>query len=292
MRPAVVLLLAFVVLPLPLACPALAEQQLDSSLELDISTAKGDYLVAEPVLLRLDFHNDGETTERLLLTFSPAESYMVFWFRDEAGSTYSRRTGFSMSGIFTREKSGFELGPNECRHGLRTVWSGKEKTGGLVFPEPGQYEIWCEFQGWREKIVSNVAVILVHAPEGTDRAVFEHINAESLIRAIHTNEVVAKWEQIIAEWPTSTYAPYALFFLASYERWHGDPRKARDLYNRLLTEYEPFGYTEMAEFHLADCQRRLGATDLAESLLAELAEKYPGSDLADPVQIPYREQDR
>lgn len=279
--------------------PAGAKSVGDRGLELTLSTAKSEYLVGEPVLLRLEFKNTGGEAEKLLLSFNAFEDFCSFHFRDWRGQTFRRTTGVSgpLLGA-SREQHGFALLPGESRHGYRPVFRGRLPEGGLVFPEPGNYEVWCEFWGWDSTLTSNVVRITVVEPEGDDQRAFEdfsHWSTGMLVASDglvpwHADEAVDHWTTVIEEWPSSTYAPYALFYLASYERQHGDPGKARDLYERLLAEYEPFAYTEMAEFHLADCYERMGIIDVAERLRAEAVSKYPGSDLADPSMIPHREE--
>lgn len=270
-----------------------------SSLELELSTHGTDFVVGEPVLLRLDFRNVGDTAERLLLTFSPTEDFMQFFFRDEAGEVYSRVRGMSraVSGL-ERTRHGIGLSPGQSRHGFRTIWGGRVPRRGLVFPEAGEYEIWCEFYGWRAKVASDTVRITVHAPVGDDCQAFESFTHVSTHLPVETDcilppkapHAVRHWREVFTRWPASTYAPYALFFLANYTKIHGDVSDALDLYEHLLSDLGPIAYTEIAEFHLAECYKRLGMTEEAEKLRAEAVRKYPGSDLANPAWIPHSER--
>jgi len=273
------------------------DREHEEQVQLSLSTAKNTYMLGEPVLMRVAVHNTGTEPERLLLSFDDYGNYFKFRFRNEKGEVYSRGTGVSISIMgAVRERDGFALGPDETRYGYRTAYRGKSPGGGLVFPEPGRYDMWCEFTGWRSPLVSNTVQITVRDPIGTDAEAFKTfadkstwmlVGTQSLSRLSYEQEAdaVEHWHDTLEMWPASTYAPYALFFLASHERWHGDPREALRLYERLLNEYEPLAYTEAAEFHMVDCYRMLGADELAGNMLNGLTSKYPGSDLANPIQL-------
>lgn len=262
-----------------------------------LTTMKSVYVLGEPVLMKVSVHNAGDEPERVLLMFSDCEHRFRFHFRNEKGEVYSRRTGLHASIMGeVRERDGFPLGPGETRYGFSTAYRGRTPRGGLVFPEAGQYDIWWEFTGWSNPLTSNPVRITVRDPVGVDAEAFETFTHKSTSMLVgtqartflgheHKAEALNSWRITLAKWPGSTYAPYALFFLATHERWHGDPGKAVELYEELLNAYEPFAYTEVAEFYMLDCHRELGADDFAGRMLHELASKYPGSDLANPIQL-------
>ncbi len=92
-------------------------------------------------------------------------------------------------------------------------------------------------------------------------------------------------ERILQDFPTSTYAKYAAFYLAEYYRtWYGERLKRQDyidkameLYRKVLVDYPKFAFSGRAQWGIARCYFLKGDLKAARQEAEKTLQQYPDS---------------
>jgi TolA-binding protein len=96
-------------------------------------------------------------------------------------------------------------------------------------------------------------------------------------------------EEVLVEYPQSTYAKYILYTngLSNLYPSNQAPKEKKYLnisianFERLIKEYPPFEFTDVAMYYLAVAYHHIGKKEKANELLNQVITKYPDSDGAE-----------
>ena len=83
------------------------------------------------------------------------------------------------------------------------------------------------------------------------------------------------FQRILREYPTSTYAPYAAYYLGSYYRRRDDYKQSIELFERILKDYKDFPLWADVMYQLAIAYRETGRKDKARECISQLISKDP-----------------
>lgn len=282
-------------------------------LELIISITKKDFILGEPIILTISLHSVKRGFIPLLLNRNliyevilpngqqirgggggetgycgPIHPKIPFEFID-AGSTLVTETNL-LDEVY-HMSIGKEVGRYEVTVILDTRWYTLKEPKGV-------------FSG---RISSNTLNFEIIKPTGIDAQVFELIKQKankpsgSLAFVFAVNPDLC--EHVLRDFPTSTYAKYACFYLAKYyhhsieQTWHHlqydrermnrlmKPGlatydyliKAIELYQKVLNEYPKFALSGQAQFGLAHCYFLKGELEVARKEANRTLQQYPNS---------------
>ncbi len=171
--------------------------------EVTISTAKQDYLLLEPVVVRVIVRNLTQRVHSYALPRWSWQGMGQITIRNPEGERLVPR-----SGIVEGDVSGetvFPLKPNEELHSdwflNRPVHAEDEDTKALL-DKPGTYEAQCTYGQFR----SNTLTIRINEPAGIDREALEIYRGQP-------DDRLVRYKRLIEDYPTTPYAHYARYFM-------------------------------------------------------------------------------
>ncbi len=269
---------------------ALAEDT-SRGLRLDLSVVKREVYVGEPVVLRIALVNGSDSTVRVPVLLHPSGRRLDILVSSERDSSvsYLKYHGHFVCWIPTYRP----LAPGDSLYGFVTLlyW---DKGGGeskfLMMPEPGRYLLTATYESssWLGEVdlhspaiirlrSGEVEVLVKATPEGEleAREVFLSDNTDIFIKTDmedYPPPVIDAYSEVVARWPESVYAGYALYYLARIDFTRRDYKKAIEKYERLLSDYEGTPYWESARIELALSRVQGAGADM--SILYELPRGY------------------
>lgn len=194
--------------------PGRAQQ---SELELSLALSQPQFVVGEPVMLRLTMTNRGKTPVQFR-EMSLVRQTMRFFVR--AGDGEWRRYQWPQA---TDPRLPITVPPGGSSHADQLLHFDYERKA-LLFPEPGRYAIRAEYVGWASGMPLpppkeiELTVVAPDPSEAEAAAFFSQRDAADFIAGMTRDAgIVRRFESFLAAHPQSRFAPYARHYLSLHE---------------------------------------------------------------------------
>jgi hypothetical protein len=192
--------------------------QAAEDLTLELTPMQGDYVLYEPVYLRVTLRNSGSAPVDVTEEMSLETQMSTFYIAGSDDTWQPVNVGFVGEPRGPRVR----LEPGGTHVGSQLLLYSPADSAHL-FPEPGTWKVRAVLHrfGMAPDVDSNVADIKVGSPTGADAEAAAVFSTAPVVRLVmnlgEDPAAVRDLQQIIEEHPDSRFADYARFYLARRE---------------------------------------------------------------------------
>jgi len=254
-------------------------------------TDKGQYVLGEPVFLRLVFANwSRDVSYNLQGYMHPANDLEI---RVARARELPRRYTGSLKKEALVPAMNVDLRPRQI-HALR-VSLGYEPANksGFLFDQPGIYTISCRArmtvnQVPKDLVLPDIQMVVVAPTEEQQKALDLVMNpgcASDIQNVQARKETEKTWQDVAERFPKSPWAPYARMFLArqALENSTSDLAKVLEQLQAIARDYPNFYLLDDIYYMCATAQDRMARPREALSWLYRIQRECPDSAYIQPI---------
>ncbi len=259
-------------------------------LQLQLSPAQPTLMPAEPLLLVATLSNHTDSTER---RFTEVVHGLDVSYE---GGAFTRLLMPAMRNFIHWWRAP-SLRPQESVTKTYFALSPRPSTDDRLI-KPGTYAIRATsvVQDVSTKefltLKSNTVTVRVMPLQGVDREAFRLFAGDAQVPLVLgvtiSRDAAAELERLVSVYPDSTYAKYALYFLALRNIGPDDDvptdyDRALAMFSRVVSDYDPFSLTPEAMYQIADIHsgKLVPAYGQTRLWLQRIVDEFPDSHLKD-----------
>jgi tetratricopeptide (TPR) repeat protein len=271
------------------ALPSSLDAQ-QAGLRLTLRSEKPSYLVAEPVLIRLELSNEGAQTVAVSPELDLETQQTSLFIAAPGGSFQQYDPGY----VDEPSRPLRKLAPSQAvEHVQLVLYNSPAKE--FAFPTPGAYQVKAVVHGLgrHPDVSSNTIEVRVTAPTGRDDEALRLFRspdvAQLVLNADEPASAVEKLETLRTQFAGTTYADYAQFYLARRETQEffsrkPDPQRAIQLFDDLVTRRPDFVLAPQALSQLGKLYSLRGDRAKALSYLQNALSRKPDTRIKELSQ--------
>jgi tetratricopeptide (TPR) repeat protein len=243
------------------------------ALELRISVPKETFVQGEPVPIRVEIRNRSEEALELIPMFEPQYIYSSLRFRvtDPEGETWTAEPSRQASiGWSIRLNPGDRL-----THTVLLHFGVVRGAGRFVFRDTGKYAVEARYYDVASSEPIGITIVEPKDLEIQARRLFTQEQGELTIELGATQGAVDSFRQIIREYPTSIFAPYASYYLGMHYQRRREYKQSIELLEGILTDHKHFPLWADVMYQLAVAYRETGRKEKARESISQLVSKAP-----------------
>ena len=241
-------------------CNISEAEDVQNGLVINISTAKEEYLILEPIIL--DFSINNYNSEIIMINIADIVTSLVI-----TNSTGSKYRGGHLEGTYQELKFGKEL---KVSIKLLPHYGIYDSGNGLRYFPEDKYTI-----NFDREVQSNKLELIINNSSGQEKQAFEMLSSSSQLQKAKYYELAYYgYTELISKYPQSIYSPIALKRQLFILRWiNSDDEEKMRVCRKILDDYPSSTGTSLAIREIIKINLNRNSLDAAKFYFKEVLKR-------------------